>query len=462
MSLHTMSVIRFHASEECPMPTNPGDFSAADRKRYEEDTYGWLQERFAWVNRRMIEQSESEASHAKEFVQNASESLARSLAAVHYSLILWLGLIAIVALASARVWYGVAGVALILECARWRHLRATRALFLVDRFRTDCYRHLLEVAEGFSTYGPMLEEDKELVLKFRDSVLYPLAVKHDMRKAIGSHDLEAMETLYREYRSCHMCNPDGPQCDLCAARERVRVHVQSVVSKYENQIKVAHTKLATAVDGQNSEGAIEATVFLQQYRKWERWRRPDDSEPESVASSLTALSLKENWTFAEADEVRELCRKESRDRGFWAHECAERAKQMFDVLTQKIEQAAAEFGAIEHWHFYDQSKNWSLDWNRFPRIRRALARRNPETMVRELTYPNSGDLLLVCREYLQPLTEYGFDLEMVTRELKAAWRVVRKEDRERKEDQRMFSAARRFFELRRLSIEDSFPHSGQV
>jgi len=42
---------------------------------------------------------------------------------------------------------------------------------------------------------------------------------------------------------------------------------------------------------------------------------------------------------------------------------------------------------------------------------------------------------------LEWLENYGFDKEMVARELKAGWKVVHKEDRERKEERRMFAAA---------------------
>src|SRR5262249_35710243 len=128
----------------------------------------------------------------------------------------------------------------------------------------------------------------------------------------------------------------------------------------EADIESARQTLITRIDGSNSQ-AIATKHFLENYRQWEQWRLPQDSEPTSLSSLLKTLRDKENWTFLEAEEVRELCRKERRNR--WGVEDNEkREAQLFDVLTNHMEAAARRFGVAEAWSFYNPARNWLFDW----------------------------------------------------------------------------------------------------
>src|SRR5439155_17451221 len=128
----------------------------------------------------------------------------------------------------------------------------------------------------------------------------------------------------------------------------------------------------------------------------------------------------------EAEEVREVCRKEKAENRL--SESGVRASQLFDVLTSEMEAAAKRCGVEEAWQFYNTNRNWLAEGSgSFIRledglkyIRRAFGRHNPETTVRELLYPD-GSFSPAEFKQLQPLKEhYGFDLELVKRDLGTA------------------------------------------
>lgn len=111
------------------MTVDPDDFlTSRYRKEYQEDTFKWLHGRFRWVNERIIKENDWQVSQAKEFAQNAGESIVRHVTRTHDSLILWLGFIAIVALGSAGLWIGAGGVAAILAWNWYRNLLARKML----------------------------------------------------------------------------------------------------------------------------------------------------------------------------------------------------------------------------------------------------------------------------------------------------------------------------------------------
>jgi hypothetical protein len=436
------------------MAANSEDWWVAqERKEYKEDAFQWLRKRFGRVTERINEQNEWQATQTKEFVQNAAESLYVQLAHTRDSLVIWLGIIAVVALASAGLWFGVGGVAMILAWIWWRNLRAARALWRFDRFRNDCFRKLLEIAEHGHMGEKMIEEDKEVVLKCRDSILYPLAVAPDRREEVNTYDLERIDTLHREY--CHFPHVHTVstelKCDLCAAVHRVRDHVEGVLSKFEGQIEAARIDLIARIDGGTSQAAVHAKNFLEKYRDWVKWRLPQESEVESseklvLFPLLATLRDQDNWTFEAADRVRELCRAERSEDLF--SETGESGK-MFDLLTAEMESAAKQSGVEQMWQFYNTNKNWLFEGSGGPfdcrlehdlkYIRRAFGRHNPEATVRELIYSDGS-----CRpefRHMQPLKSYGFDLKMVNAELAAARKLVRKVEKERKEERLMFETA---------------------
>jgi hypothetical protein len=218
--------------------TDSGDWwGARNRKEYEDDSFKWFDREFRWQAKRIEEQSEWQAKQAKQFAQNAAQLLTASLTQTRDSLVIWMGFIAVVALASAGLWIGVLSVALILLWVWRRNLRIVKAQWHFHRFRNDCFRELLKIAEGHGLGERMLEEDKEFVLKRSDGILYPLAVPPESRETVYSSDLERIETLYREYCSGlkHVHDPtlEIENSELCAAVRRLREHVENVLSKFE-------------------------------------------------------------------------------------------------------------------------------------------------------------------------------------------------------------------------------------
>jgi hypothetical protein len=454
-------------------PHSEDSWVASQRKEYEEDPFKWLDERFRHVNRWTERQAEWQTNQAKEFAENVAQSLTVSLEYTRGSLVLWLGLIACVALASAGLWIGVGGVALVVIGFWYRGLLWVKTLERYDRFRNDYFRKLLEAAEG-GRYGEgsaekMLEEDKQFVLKCRDSILYPHVVPAARRKTVYQYDLERIETLYREYCSMpHLHRVELPysdpncyrdadlKCELCRPRRRVQEHVEGVVSKFEGDVESARRTLIARIDEHNSIAAIDAKDFLEQYREWERRRNPYLSdewvpEPELLASLLKRLRDKENWTFAEAVEVHELCRKERGERQAITDD-EKRAAQLSAVLTNQIEAAAKRFEVGKVWQFYDEGKQWLWGGTGssfeiatrhvLNNLRRAFQRSHPETTFGELVTSNGMHSSGIFQ--LEWLKNYGFDKGMVEKELESGWKVVQKERKRRTEDRRMLATASAF------------------
>lgn len=302
----------------------------------------------------------------------------------------------------------------------------------------------------------MLEEDKAFLRKCRDSILFPLAVTPLRRETFHSHEVERIEILYREYCGLHVL---GDECDLCVAKQRVQEHVEGVLSKFESQVGLALKHLVAEIDGRSSEAVIHAETILEEYREWEQWLSLRLPESVSKEKLLQALRDKGNWTFEEADQVRELCRTEIAQNRY--SESGDRASQIFEALTTETEAAAKRCGLEKVWRFYNTNKNWFVEGSGSPfeirmeytikNIRRALARKNPETTVRELVYADGN--VRVGFDQLQPLKSYGFDLEMIERELRAAWKLVLKERKARREELQVLSAAWSHFRIEETEQE---------
>jgi uncharacterized membrane-anchored protein YhcB (DUF1043 family) len=177
---------------------------------------------------------EWQANETKSFVQNATESFMTNFVHTSDSLILWLGVIAIIALASAELWIGVGGVTLVVAWVWFRRRQTWKLVFRLDRFR-ERFRELLE--KGNSS-EEMLTEDKEFLQERADTILYPLAVAEHKRARLGPNDLPHIETLYQEYgfvglhRHWRLLNEKEhvASCELCAAASRVRRHIEDVFS----------------------------------------------------------------------------------------------------------------------------------------------------------------------------------------------------------------------------------------
>lgn len=171
----------------------------------------------------------------KELIQSVAELGERRLLATQESVILYVAIIAIIALASAGMWIGVAGTALVLglrRCLIWRRRK--------DRVRLDHFRHrfreLLNQAD--SGFAEMPAEDKAFLQKYEDSILYPSAVPEHEKASASS--LEHIETLYREYSLGSRLGHSHPErygyekCKLCGSARRVREHLEGVLPKGEH------------------------------------------------------------------------------------------------------------------------------------------------------------------------------------------------------------------------------------
>jgi hypothetical protein len=206
------------------------------RRKYEEDTYGWLKQQFYWVTEAVNEQAKADRYRT----QDATELLARSLILAHDSIIVYLGLIAVVALASARLWVGAAGVGVIVFLVCWRIRRTQKTVVRFDYLR----RRLRELVEpsGLSVAKEMLPEDTEFLQRYADGILYPLTVPEKWGGGVEAHILEHIETLHYEYENWHMhfgvvgMGIDAGAkigCEQCEAAQLLRQHLDAALSAFE-------------------------------------------------------------------------------------------------------------------------------------------------------------------------------------------------------------------------------------
>ena len=135
-----------------------------DRKEYQEDTYRWLKQRFRSMTDDFNEQAVERAKTDNFRLQNATEWLARSLIVAHDSIIVYLGAIVVIVLASVRVWTGAAGVSLIVILFYLRIRRRQKVFARLDNLRREL-DELVETPEShYPTYREeMLPEDREFL-----------------------------------------------------------------------------------------------------------------------------------------------------------------------------------------------------------------------------------------------------------------------------------------------------------
>ncbi|HJY81056.1 MAG TPA: hypothetical protein VKK81_08240 [Candidatus Binatia bacterium] len=185
--------------------------------------------------RRMSEESEQRiaqefkkreewpANVTKEFVQNAAESLMRNLVQARYSLILRVGAIAIIALASAGLWIGVAGVGFVLVLLWWRNGNLWQALPRLDAFRGD-FLGLLSLAEEGKT--EMSSEERELLREYKSAVLHPLVVTQGYDGSYCEREpLAHVETLVQEHFPFPTHDHPPESCKLCMGARRMREYI---------------------------------------------------------------------------------------------------------------------------------------------------------------------------------------------------------------------------------------------
>ncbi len=352
----------------------------------------------------------------KDLVQHALEVGDRRLKGTKNSLVLYMSALAIIALASAGIWVGVAGVALVLALSRWRARSARKRASHFKRFRIK-FRELL----AGHHVSDLLPEDEAFLREHEDSVLFPLAVPKDSRQSVGPVDLERIEALYSEYCGRgHLHSLPEEDCKLCRVAKRVREQVGGAIGKFDAAVESARQTLTMSIDGSTPQGAVRVKDFLGIYQSWERWHH---SEPE--ASWLKSLCDKECWTFAEADRVRELCRD---------------SNQLLHDLTCAMEDAAARFGLGEKWGWYGRARSHFRADVWLAEVRRAIGRRSPDAMFFEIR-----DKAYFGEEILQFVANWGYDYRAVWRgtsvwgklrvrttsdwrEAKAAWKLLKEWD----------------------------------
>jgi hypothetical protein len=180
-------------------------------------------------------------------LQNATEWLARSLIVAHDSIIVYLGAIVVIVLASVRVWTGAAGVSLIVILFYLRIRRRQKVFARLDNLRREL-DELVETPEShYPTYREeMLPEDREFLQRYASSILYPLTVPERLIENIDADTLEHVETLYFEYKGGHIHPGDvgmgidaGAEsgCEDCNTAQQLRQHIVAALSAFEDATK---------------------------------------------------------------------------------------------------------------------------------------------------------------------------------------------------------------------------------
>ena len=417
-------------------------------KVYLEDPAGWLQDRFTSVleeiRDQITESGEWQNDQMKSFMQDAAELQWKNRRVLETSFILWLGIVAIIAMTLSGFWIGAAGVLVVTGLVYWGRSSENKGFSNVVAFREKA-RDLLKETEDISSQ--MLAEDKLFLQKCKDGVLFPLAIPPNRRKDVSLSDLWDIETLYLEYRGHtahygHRSSNTPEDCKLCKSARRVREHIQGVLSKFEADVESTRRKLIAQIDNNNEEGAIRTKDFLEDFLRWEErcpgdfprrrhsrnyledcWRydercrkRRDCEDKRGVL--LKPLGDKDRWTFKEADAVRELCGwKKWRINWDWR----DLSEEIYYRLTIEMKSAAGPCGLEEQWEWYDRQNQWGL-----MAIRRAIGRREPEAMFRELCRP-SGLLRSEHFSLLKEFASYGYDSKMLDQEITTAKKLIAKE-----------------------------------
>ena len=192
------------------------EWEARQRKEYLEDPAMWLERQVRWIANKLSEETDWQLNETKSLVQNAAEIHEKELVNVRDSLIFWVSVVAMIALASAGIWIGVAAVGVLAALKAWFNWSARKQENHLRHFRGR-FRDLLKRAND----GEMLAEDKDFLRKHADSILFPLAVPNTDansvmsrfskdaayvghgRETTSARDLEHVETLYREYCDPH-------------------------------------------------------------------------------------------------------------------------------------------------------------------------------------------------------------------------------------------------------------------
>ena len=349
------------------------------------------------------------------------------------SLILFVGTMAIVALASARLWIGVSVIALMVIGVYCLNRAAWKVAFRLDRFRHR-FRELLEKKMDVSP------EDKAFLQKCEDSILFPLAVPEHRRDRVSVDDIWHIDTLYREYCAPHVSWPRREEkhqkehlqsCQLCQSAERVREHIEGALTTAETAVESARQTLVATIDGVDSQGIISSQSVRSLLPDWERLSIAEAfvEDVHSLDELVKSLWGKDFLTFDESDQKRESCRSEGfqvfvpegkvkvfvRGRSsFWNDQ------KIYDELTREMEAAAAASGLEKQWTLYEWKPSLLLQ---SPRIRRVIGRRQPDAMFRELIPYGAFQNL-----ELATLQSAGLDVEMVRKEITAAEKLIARED----------------------------------
>jgi hypothetical protein len=423
---------------------------AYEREQFKTDPAMWLERHFDSLKERMSWHSDEREEQAKNIAQNIAESIAMHLEHKRDSLVVWMGILAMIALASAQLWIGGGLVGLIVIWVWWRSRTGWKQVWRLGRFR----QRFRELSRAWST-AQMLAEDKEFVRKYKDSILYPLAVPEHDRELPRVEDLEHIETLYREYcyspdhhhlAGIELTDPDLAwdknhlrDCELCSAARRVQEHIEAAISAFEGEITKWREALVSRVDGRNPEGAILTKEVLEDFRKW---KAPSEAGTE-IRALIEWLQDKECWTFDQADKVMDAFRADKSVRTFYRillsdemratvdrgadphYEGGELAWKVYVRLLEKMTATIAQNELSDGWRHYLTLRHELMgleESGTFRSIRQVIQRKKPETMFRELS-----ERTWVFSTDMDRLRGYGYDSKLVKGEVVAAQRFLAKE-----------------------------------
>lgn len=111
------------------------EWEARLRKEFRDDPAVWAHQRYDWIIRRIEEVQKELAEQNKIFFQKAAEGAKKGLVATREWVVICVGVVAIIALASGGFWVGVALVVGVLVVERWLSWSAQNQDYCLDRFR---------------------------------------------------------------------------------------------------------------------------------------------------------------------------------------------------------------------------------------------------------------------------------------------------------------------------------------
>jgi hypothetical protein len=378
----------------------------------------------------IFEQLRHHTGQTKDFIQQAADSHLRTLDALEARMILWVAITLLIVLlpiaffgiaAGAAIGAVALGLAVAGQIYSIRVIRRRR-MNRLGRFRKR-FRELLDP----SPYVAVDNEDRMFLEGLAENVLFPSVTAYNGgRNRALRDDLKHIEMLYSEYRGVSVHGMHGPnhalECKLCDAARYVREHIDAALAAFESDTELKRKELATRIPGVSAEQVGELLF----------------------RAILEPVYTTDIWTFEQADQVRETCRRtKERFTGDW--QLRQLSNRIFDNLSLKMKSAATTSRVEELWDWYDKRREWLYENDRtLKEIRKAIGRSNPTVMFTELEGKDSQTQWRIW-SILSGLRPYGYDENLVKTYMTAARRFLHQErDEYERERNRDLRAARAF------------------